>query len=1103
MENRIREILEKMTLEEKISLCNGADFWHSRAFDKYGIPAITMSDGPHGLRVQKSDADMLGVIKSEPSTCFPAAVSSGASWDRELLRTEGQSIGEEGLSYGVDVVLGPGVNIKRDPRCGRNFEYFSEDSFLAGEMGTAWVQGAQSTGIGTSLKHFAANNQEFKRFNGNSQVDERTLREIYLPAFETTVKRAQPATVMSAYPMLNEVHCSDNKKLLNDILREEWGFKGLVVTDWGGLCNRVKAMEAGCDLSMPGGSDYMEDRVAAAVREGTLPESAVDACAARVIRLALQSAERTKNQPFDEEMHNAAAQKIASESAVLLKNEDNILPLQKEDIVLIGDMAQNMRYQGAGSSHINPTRLTSLKDAMPDVPFAACCDEKGNVSAEGLSDAVRLAENAEIAVICAGLPSEYESEGFDRENMSMPAGHVRMIEAVSAVNPNTVVVLFGGSVMEIPWIDQVKAVLFMGLPGQAGGQAAADILTGKVNPSGKLTETWPLKLSDVPSFGTFGKKYTYYSEGLYVGYRYYQKANVPVRFPFGYGLSYTAFEYSDLKAERDHVTAKITNTGDTAGAEIVQLYVKAPQDGLYRPLRELKGFAKVFLEPGETKEVSFELNDRSFAVWAEGWKVPSGTYGIEISASAEDIRLSTEMLIEGEEVPVPAWQKNSWYENPVGKPQDSDFEKLYGGPIMQEPEIRKGQFTMEMSTMEMKDHSAVMNMMFKVTEKTIAKGFGGKADYDDPTFKMIVAAATDSPLRATVLSSGGVFPANVAEGLLETANGHMGKGIKKFTAKKPSEKKTKTSLLHNIIFNSLMKNKVIYDPENPRDYAAARQSEIDNVKMIRIPKKIRVYRSYLGSVPAVWFSKEKNPLDRIVLYIHGGGFVTGSTEARKGFTSYIADKLGLNVVSIDYRLAPEHPFPAGPEDCFEAYKALLEKYRADQIVLLGESAGGSLVLSLLLQIKDAGLPLPAGTFAIAPAVQFDKELDSYRDNADTDCIVANLSGEIFDTYLCSRDEAVTNDPKAAPYYGDFAGSTPVVLWASESEVLLDDSLIMFEKLKEQGVVTKLYLREGMMHTWMIVPQFAESKKDLAVLGSDINAVLEGNFTGAGEPVKLD
>ena len=550
------------------------------------------------------------------------------------------------------------------------------------------------------------------------------------------------------------------------------------------------------------------------------------------------------------------------------------------------------------------------------------------------------------------------------------------------------------------------------------------------------------------------------------------------------------------------MTARITNTGNTAGAEIVQLYVHMPQNGIYRPVRELRGFEKIFLEPGETKEVRFELDDRSYAVWADGWKVPSGTYGMEIGASSEEIRLSKDIEIEGEEVPVPAWQKDSWYENPVGMPSDRDFEMLYGGKIQEEPEVRKGQFTMEMSAMEMKDHSAIMNMMFKVTEKTIAKGFGGKADYSDPTFKMIVAAATDSPLRATVLSSGGQFAANVAEGLVESANGHMAEGIRKFTAKKPAEKQTKTSMLHQILFRSLMKNKVIYDPENPRDYAAARQSEIDSVKMIRIPKRIRTVRSDLGSVPAVWFSEEKNPLDRIVLYIHGGGFVTGSTEARKGFTSYIADKLGLNVVSIDYRLAPEHPFPAGPDDCFEAYKALLEKYRADRIVLLGESAGGNLVLSLLLQIKESGLPLPAGTFAIAPAVQFDQVLDSYRENADTDCIVANLTGEVFDTYLCSRDEAVTKDPKAAPYYGDFTGCTPVILWASESEVLLDDSRILFEKLKEQGVVTKLYLREGMMHTWMIVPNFAESKADLKILKEDMKLALSGKLRSENEPVRL-
>ncbi len=782
MEEKIKDILSGMTLEEKISLCNGADFWHSKAMPEHGIPAVTMSDGPHGLRVQKNTGDMLGVNESEPATCFPTAVTSGSSWDRDLVYEEGRAIGKEGLSYDVNVVLGPGVNIKRDPRCGRNFEYFSEDPFLAGEMGTAWVKGAQSTGIGTSLKHFAANNQEYKRFNGNSQLDERTLREIYLPAFEKVVKESQPATVMCAYPMLNGVHCSDNKNLLNDILREEWGFEGLIVTDWGALCDRVKAMEAGCDLSMPGGSDYMEDRVAEAVREGRLPEGAIDACAERVIRLALTGQLQKKGEAFDTEKDDETARKVAEGGAVLLKNEDGILPLKPEDIVLIGKMAETMRYQGAGSSHINPTSLTSLKDAMPGVPYVACCNEIGDIT--DMASAVDAARNAKIAVVCAGLPDVYESEGFDRENLNMPAGHVRMIESIAEVNPNTVVVLLCGCAVEIPWIKKVKAVLYMGLPGQAGGLAAADLLTGKVCPSGKLTETWPLRITDAPSYETFGKKYTHYSEGIYVGYRYYQKAGVPVRFPFGYGLSYTEFSYNNIKADKNHVTAEITNTGKTAGAEVVQLYVAAPQDGIYRPLRELKGFAKVFLEPGETKTVSFELDDRSYAVWSDGWKVPGGTYTIELGASSEDIRLSKEVEIEGEAVTVPSWQKDSWYEEPKGKPADRDFEMLYGGPIQPEPKIRKGDFTMEMSSMEMKDHSFVMKSMYNTTVKTIAKGFGGKVDFSNPTFKMMVMSGADSPLRATIVSSGGALPANIAEGLLEIANGHLRAGLKKLGEKK-------------------------------------------------------------------------------------------------------------------------------------------------------------------------------------------------------------------------------------------------------------------------------------------------------------------------------
>ena len=784
MDKKVQDILSKMTLEDKISLCNGADFWHSKTMAQYGIPAVTMSDGPHGVRCQKNGADMLGVNESEPATCFPTAVTSGATWDAALLKAEGQAIGEEGLSYGVDVVLGPGVNIKRNPLCGRNFEYFSEDPCIAGAMGAAWVQGAQSTGAGTSLKHFAANNQEYKRFNGNSQVDERTLRELYLPAFETVVKAAQPETVMCSYPRINNVHASDNHWLLTDVLRKDWGFAGLVVTDWGALCDRVKAMHAGCDLSMPGGSTYMEDWVAAAVRDGTLPESDVDACAARVIALALKGESRPKGHAFDKDAHNALAQKIAENGAVLLKNEDNILPLDAGGIALIGEMARTMRYQGAGSSHINPTRLTTLCDAMPGVPFAAGCDVKGTVTEESLREAAETAKQAKIAVVCVGLPDIYESEGFDRETMAMPEGHIRLIETVAAANPNTVVVLFCGCAVEMPWLDKVKAVLYMGLPGQAGGAAAASLLTGKANPSGKLTETWPLCYDDVPSRDTFGKKTTHYKEGLYAGYRYYDKAGKAVRFPFGYGLSYTQFAYSDLKIEGRTVSATVTNTGSIAGAEVVQLYVAPPQNGLYRPAKELKGFAKVSLQPGESQTVHFELNDRSFAVWCDGcWKVPMGSYEICVGASVADIRLHAALTVDGVSLAVPDWQKGSWYETLQGLPTDAEFEKLCGSPLQSDPEPKKGAFTMEHSTMELKDISAVMMQMFKGTEATIAKSFGGKADYSDPTFKMMVMSGADAPLRAAVLSSCGMFPANLAEGMIALANGHPLNGVKKLIKK--------------------------------------------------------------------------------------------------------------------------------------------------------------------------------------------------------------------------------------------------------------------------------------------------------------------------------
>ena len=540
----IRETISGMSLQDKVAFCTGADFWQTKKMEKYGIPAMMMADGPHGLRCQKGETDMVGVNNSLPATCFPAAVTAGASWDEALYAQEGAAIGQEGLAANVPLILGPGCNIKRNPLGGRNFEYLSEDPYAAGKMAAAFIRGIQSTGASASLKHFAANSQEYKRMNGDSQMDERTLREIYLSAFELAVREGHPATVMCAYNKINGEHCSDSKMLLTDILRSDWGFNGVVVTDWGAMNDRIKAFQAGCDLNMPGGSDYMEQAVLRAVQNGTLSEADIDASVERILRL-VERAGNARSIMVDWDGHHALAQRGAEQGAVLLKNEGGLLPISDPDIVLIGYMAKNIRYQGSGSSHINPTRLVSLTDAMPEAPFVACCDAEGTVTADGLREAAAAAREHSVAVVVAGLPDAYESEAVDREHMGLPEGHNRMIDAVVHANPNTVVVLLGGSPMELPWADKVKAILYMGLSGQAGGQAAANLLTGRVNPSGKLTETWPLTYGDVVSKATFGKRNVEYREGIYVGYRYYDKAEKPVRYPFGHGLSYTSFIYSD------------------------------------------------------------------------------------------------------------------------------------------------------------------------------------------------------------------------------------------------------------------------------------------------------------------------------------------------------------------------------------------------------------------------------------------------------------------------------------------------------------------------------------------------------------------------------
>ena len=767
----IEKILSQMTLEDKIALCSGANFWQTKKYEKYGIPSLFMCDGPHGLRKQEDAADMLGVNKSRPATCFPAEVTSAGSWDPELLTEIGAAIGEEAKEQGVGLVLGPGANLKRNPLCGRNFEYFSEDPYLAGKLAAGFIRGAEAQGVGTSLKHFAANSQELSRFTSDSVMDGRTLRELYLTAFEIAVKEGKPSTVMCAYPKLNGTHCSDHKELLTDILRTEWGFDGMVVTDWGAMNDRIEGFRAGCDLNMPGGSDYMEKEVLQAVKDGILPERCVDDSARRVLKLVFRAAETlSKNAACDYEAHHALAKRAAAEGAVLLKNESGILPLQLDaKIAVVGAMAKELRYQGAGSSHINPTKLPQPLELLPGAVYAPGCDEKGSTTDALLQEVQNAARKAETVVVFAGLPAQCESEGFDRDNLKMPEGHRKMIEAAAQANPNIVVVLLCGSVVECPWADKVKAILYMGLPGQAGGEAIADLLYGRANPGGKLAESWPYRYEDVPSSDIYGKTMdALYQEGVYVGYRYYDKAGVPVRWPFGFGLSYTEFAYSDLTVEGDTVSVTVRNVGKCSGAEVVQLYLAAPQEGLHRPVRELKGFQKVHLQPGESETVRFTLTSRSFAVWQEGWKVPGGTYTVCIGGLTAEIKKS------GDDLSIPAWQKGSWYEHCTGKPNPADWEKMLGHSYTP-PVLKKGSFTMDNTVMEMKDYSLMMKIMFKAVESTVAKGFGGKKDYENPDFRMMMNASAGAPLRSMQISGG--MKGGVLPGMLEMANGHFFRGI--------------------------------------------------------------------------------------------------------------------------------------------------------------------------------------------------------------------------------------------------------------------------------------------------------------------------------------
>lgn len=769
----IEKIIEKMSLEDKIAFCTGADMWHTKAMEKYGIKSVMMTDGPHGLRCQRNVGDNLGLNESLPATCFPTAVTSSATWNEELLSEVGKAIGEECREYEVSTVLGPGANIKRNPLGGRNFEYFSEDPLLAGKLAAAFINGVQSQGIGTSLKHFACNNQEYKRQNGNSIVDERAYHEIYLKPFEIAVKQAQPTTLMCSYNQINGTYSSDNKELLTDILRNDWGFEGLVMTDWGAMADRIKGFKAGCDLNMPGGSNYMEKKTLEAVRNGSLDERYIDESVRRLLKL-VEKGLKAEKMTFDRKAHGELAKKVSDEGAVLLKN-DGILPLNEQDICIIGNMATDLRYQGSGSSHINPTELRQIRDIWKDVPYAEGVDKMGRLS--NVEEAVKLAGNNKIAVLFLGLPEAYESESFDRDNMDLPAGHNKLVEEILKVNQNVVVVLYGGSAMILPWADRVRGILYMGLPGQSGAQSTVDLLTGKVNPSGKLSESWPLSYEDVVSKETFGKKYTEYRESIYVGYRYYDKANVSVRYPFGYGLSYSEFDYSDIKLDKNTVSVKVTNIGKCDGKETVQLYVSS-DDQLFRCVKELKAFKKIELRAGETKTVEFEISDSFFEVWQNGFKKAKGSYHIMIASSSKDIKGSVAYEADGEVVSFEN-VKGSWYESLKGLPQKKDLEKLMGHEIAEYVEPRRGSYTMDSTCAEMRKDSLVMRIQYEVTKSIISKPYSkAERTMDNPAYKMILTCATDCPLRATIISSSGTMTDEMAEGLLNMANGHFFKGLK-------------------------------------------------------------------------------------------------------------------------------------------------------------------------------------------------------------------------------------------------------------------------------------------------------------------------------------
>ena len=690
------DIINSLDLEQKCALLSGSTVFTTRALPGKGVPAITLSDGPNGVRKQAGAADHLGLNPSVPATCFPTSATVANSWDPALGEAVGAAMGEEAAAQGVSVLLGPGLNIKRSPLCGRNFEYFSEDPYLAGKMAAAYVRGIQKNGIAACPKHFAVNSQELRRMASDSIVDERTLRELYLTGFEMVVKEAQPKTIMSSYNLINGTYANENAHLLQDILRRDWGFEGAVVTDWGGSNDHALGVKNGSTLEMPApGGDAIRELMKA-VQTGKITEADVDARLEELLELVFTTKAAVDAAPgkFDADAHHALARRVAAQSIVLLKNENRLLPLiKKEKVAVIGDFAQTPRYQGAGSSAVNSIKVDSFLDCLAQsglnsIGYAKGFDRQGKPDEALKTEAVQLAENADVVLLFMGLDEIKESEGIDRADMKLVDNQLALLTAVAAVNPNVVVLLSAGSSLESQWVKDCKALVYGCLGGQAGAGALVDVLTGAQNPCGKLAETWACSHDDTPAKENFGGDgpTVEYREGLYVGYRYYDTAGVPTAFPFGYGLSYTSFAYSDLKADETGVTLTVTNTGSCAGAEVVQLYVAKPDAKIFRPAKELKGFAKVYLAAGESKTVTIPLDDKAFRYWnvaTHRWEVEGGSYQLLAGASSADIRLTTAVTVEGTGAPDPYAGKNleHYRTAQVQNVPDAEFEALLGRPI--------------------------------------------------------------------------------------------------------------------------------------------------------------------------------------------------------------------------------------------------------------------------------------------------------------------------------------------------------------------------------------------------------------------------------------